>query len=55
MKQEYHLKVFWSNEDEGYICLCDEFRGLLTFGDTIEDALKEAGSIIPEFQELSDE
>ena len=42
MENRYAIHIFWSDEDEGFIAICDEFRGLSAFGETREDALKEA-------------
>ena len=42
MENKYALQIFWSDEDEGFIAICDEFPGLSAFGETRENALKEA-------------
>jgi len=42
METKYTIHIFWSNEDEGFIAVCDEFPGLSAFGDTREQALDEA-------------
>ena len=42
MKTKYALHIFWSQEDEGFIAICDEFSGLSAFGETREEALFEA-------------
>lgn len=42
MKNKYALQIFWSDEDEGFIAVCREFSGLSAFGETREDALREA-------------
>lgn len=42
MKNKYAIHIFWSDEDEGYVAICDEFPGLSAFGESREDALKEA-------------
>jgi predicted RNase H-like HicB family nuclease len=42
MENKYTIHIFWSDEDEGFIAICDEFPGLSAFGETREDALKEA-------------
>jgi len=42
MKSKYGLQIFWSEEDEGYIAVCQEFPGLSAFGETREEALREA-------------
>jgi Uncharacterized conserved protein len=42
METKYTIHIFWSNEDEGFVAVCDEFPGLSAFGDTREKALDEA-------------
>jgi predicted RNase H-like HicB family nuclease len=42
MNTHYAIHIYWSNEDEGFIAVCEEFPGLSAFGETREDALKEA-------------
>jgi predicted RNase H-like HicB family nuclease len=42
MNNKYALQIFWSEEDEGYIAVCQEFPGLSAFGETREEALCEA-------------
>ncbi len=42
MENKYTIHIFWSDEDEGFIAICDEFPGLSAFGGTREDALNEA-------------
>ena len=39
---KYSFKVLWSEPDSAYIATCPEFVGLSAFGDTEEDALREA-------------
>jgi predicted RNase H-like HicB family nuclease len=39
--KNYSFKVFWSEEDKGYIAVCPEFPGISAFGDTPEQALAE--------------
>ncbi len=39
---KYGFKLFWSEEDEGYIATCPEFPTLSAFGETPEAALVEA-------------
>lgn len=41
MENKYAIHIFWSDEDDGFIGICDEFPGLSAFGDTREEALKE--------------
>lgn len=40
--EKYSLKVFYSEDDEGYIATCPEFEGLSAFGETRTEALEEA-------------
>lgn len=42
MNNKYTLQIFWSEEDEAFVALCNEVPGLLAFGETREDALREA-------------
>ncbi|MBA3633525.1 MAG: type II toxin-antitoxin system HicB family antitoxin [Acidobacteria bacterium] len=42
MKNKYALQIFWSEDDEGFIAVCQEFPGLSAFGETREEALREA-------------
>ncbi len=42
MKNKYAVQIFWSEEDEGFIAVCQEFPGLSTFGLSREEALNEA-------------
>jgi predicted RNase H-like HicB family nuclease len=42
MNNKYTLQMFWSEEDEGYIAICQEFPGFSVFGETREEALREA-------------
>lgn len=42
MKNKYALQIFWSDEDEAFIAVCQEFPGLSAFGETREEALREA-------------
>jgi predicted RNase H-like HicB family nuclease len=36
------IEIFYSSEDEGYIAVFPELAGLSAFGETEEEALKEA-------------
>ena len=38
---DYSIKVFWSEEDEGYIAVCPELEGISAYGESREDALRE--------------
>ncbi|MDQ3132656.1 MAG: type II toxin-antitoxin system HicB family antitoxin [Acidobacteriota bacterium] len=42
MNNKYTIQIFWSVEDEAFIAVCQEFSGLSAFGETREEALKEA-------------
>ena len=42
MNNKYTIQIFWSVEDESFIAACQEFPGLSAFGETREEALKEA-------------
>lgn len=37
----YSVKVFWSQEDAGYVAVCPELQGISAFGESREDALRE--------------
>ena len=39
---KYAIQIFWSEEDEAFVAVCREFPGLSAFGDTREEALREA-------------
>lgn len=39
---KYSLTVVWSEEDGSYVATCPLFPGLMAFGDTKEEAVKEA-------------
>lgn len=41
-EKNYSFNIRFSFEDEGYIATCPEFPGLSAFGETEEEALKEA-------------
>jgi len=42
MTNKYTIQIFWSSEDEIFVAVCPEFPGLSAFGETREEALKEA-------------
>ena len=42
MANRYSFNIEWSDEDEEYIATCPAFPGLSAFGETEEEALKEA-------------
>ena len=39
---KYSIYLFWNDEDQGYIATIEEFPGLSAFGETPEEAAKEA-------------
>ena len=39
---KYSFVIAWSEEDEEYIATCSSFPGLSAFGETEEEALREA-------------
>jgi predicted RNase H-like HicB family nuclease len=39
--KDYHINIFYSEEDEGYIADIPDLKFCSTFGDTPEEALKE--------------
>jgi len=42
MNNKYTIQIFWSVEDDAFVAVCQEFPGLSAFGETREDALREA-------------
>lgn len=42
MSGKYAIEIFHSEEDQGYIALVPELLGCSAFGETEEEALKEA-------------
>ncbi len=42
MMNKYSYRMSWSDKDNGYIIICPEFPGLSAFGETEEEALREA-------------
>jgi predicted RNase H-like HicB family nuclease len=42
MQTKYAIHIFWSDEDEGFVAICNEFPGLSAFGESREEALHEA-------------
>jgi predicted RNase H-like HicB family nuclease len=41
MKKDYHINIFYSEEDEGYIADIPDLQACSAFGDTPEEALEE--------------
>jgi predicted RNase H-like HicB family nuclease len=42
MSGKYAIELFYSEEDKGYVAVVPELPGCSAFGDTEEEALKEA-------------
>ena len=42
MARRYAIEIFYSSEDEGYIAVIPELPGCSAFGETEENALREA-------------
>lgn len=42
MQTKYAIHIFWSDEDDAFVAVCEEFPGLSAFGETREEALREA-------------
>ncbi|MCL2376416.1 MAG: type II toxin-antitoxin system HicB family antitoxin [Defluviitaleaceae bacterium] len=38
---KYHINIFYSEDDEGYIATVPDLQGCSAFGETPEEALKE--------------
>ena len=51
MANRYSFNIEWSDEDEEYIATCPAFPGLSAFGETEEEALKEAKIALEGFVE----
>lgn len=45
---KHSILIYWSKEDDAFIALSPEFPGLSAFGETREEALKEAEFVIHE-------
>ena len=39
--KEYHINIFYSDEDNGYIADIPDLKGCTAFGHTLEEAVKE--------------
>jgi predicted RNase H-like HicB family nuclease len=39
--KDYHINIFWSDEDEGYIADIPDLAACSAFGRTAEEALRE--------------
>lgn len=42
----YPIRMFWSEQDEGYICTVPDLPGCCAWGATREDAAEEIGDAI---------
>ena len=42
MKNKYAIQIFWSEVDDCFVAVCEDFPGLSAFGETREDALAES-------------
>lgn len=51
MENEYPLTVEWSKEDQQYVVTCPSFPGLSALGETREQALQEAETVLHLFVE----
>ena len=38
---DYHISIFYSEEDGGYIAIAPDLKGCSAFGETPQEALKE--------------
>ena len=41
--EDYHINIFYSDEDEGYIADIPDLEACSAFGNTAEDALRASG------------
>ena len=48
---KYGFDIHWSEEDNQFIAVCPSFPGLSTYGNTHEEALKQAKIVLPVFIE----
>ena len=42
--EDYHINIFYSDEDEGYIADIPDLEACSAFGNTAEDALRASGA-----------
>src|SRR3712207_1224157 len=49
---KYGFRVFWSDEDQGYVAVSPEFPRLSSFGATAEDALAELRTLLQDAIEV---
>ncbi len=52
---KYSFSVLWSDEDDAYVATVPEFPGLSAFGDTPEEAIREAKIALRGFIEVYEE
>lgn len=52
---KYSINIKWSDEDKSFIATIPEFPGLSAFGETQEEALKEAKTALNGFVEVYEE
>jgi predicted RNase H-like HicB family nuclease len=50
---KYELIIFWSKEDERYIVEVPELPGCMADGETYEEAVKNAETVISEWVEIA--
>lgn len=39
--KEYSFKTFWSEEDKSWVSVCQQMKGVSTFGDSPESSMNE--------------
>ena len=49
----YRIIVFWTDEDQVWICKVEEFPSCSVFGDTPEQAIEEMRILIPALEDVS--
>ena len=53
--KKYKANVYWTDEDYCYVVSIPGILGLMTHGDTIEEALDEAAWVLESFKEIEKE
>ena len=51
----YPIRVFWSDEDQGFIAVAPDFPGSSAWGRTGEEAVRELGVVIEGWLEIAEE
>jgi predicted RNase H-like HicB family nuclease len=51
---KYAVRIFWSEEDKGYIAKVAQFPNFSAFGKTRSKALKETEIVVKEFIKMAD-